>query len=114
MGVGEHLQIDVRQTADRVVLSVEGELDIANAPLLETAIDEADLDARALVVFDLERLEFMDSTGLRIFISTREACEERGQQFAVTPGSEQVQRLLSITGAAEHLRTIATVDEALL
>jgi hypothetical protein len=29
----------------------------------------------------------------------------------VTPGSKQVQRLLSLTGVAGHLLTIATADE---
>ena len=70
----------------------------------------ARFDAEAMVVFDLQELQFMDSTGLRIILALRERCQEHGVQFAITRSSDQVQRLLSVTGAAEHLRTIAAVD----
>ena len=63
------------------------------------------------MVLDLQGLTFLDSTGLRIILSAREQCWRRGQEFAVTPGSQQVQRLLSVTGVGEHLRTLASADE---
>jgi anti-sigma B factor antagonist len=110
MGERDQLKIDVRHTADRLIVSLAGELDMANAPLLQQAIEEANVDAEAMVVFDLQKLQFMDSTGLRIILALRERCQEHGAQFAVTRSSDQVQRLLSVTGAAEHLRTIAAVD----
>lgn len=84
---------------------------MANAPRLQSAIESADLDATTMVVLDLQQLQFIDSTGLRIILAARERCQQRGQSFAVTPGSPQVQRLLSVTGVAEHLHTIATADE---
>jgi hypothetical protein len=39
--------------------------------------------------------------------------EAGGRQFAVTPGSAQVQRLLSLTRLDEHLRTIDRPDALL-
>lgn len=110
MGAQEQLQIGLRQEADRVVVSLTGELDMANAPLLQSAIESEELDAKKTVVLDLQQLTFVDSTGLRIILSARELCWRRGQEFAITPGSQQVQRLLSVTGVGEHLRTIATPD----
>ncbi len=110
MGVTDQLRIDVRHDADRVVLSLAGELDLATAELLEQAIDAAENGER-LVVLDLQALEFIDSTGLRGVLAALERCQERGQEFAITPGSPQVQRLLSVTGLSAHLPTIATGDE---
>jgi anti-anti-sigma factor len=112
MGVEQQqLQIDVSREGDRIVLSLGGELDMANAPLLQRAIDDETLTRSSTIVLDLQQLQFIDSTGLRIILATRERCRELGGVFAVTPGSEQVQRLLSITGVGEHLRTVATPDE---
>jgi anti-sigma B factor antagonist len=111
MGASEQLHIDLRQETDRVVVTLEGELDMANAPLLQDAIDSPPLTATKTVVLDLQGLTFLDSTGLRIILAAREQCWRRGQEFAVTPGSQQVQRLLSVTGVGEHLRTIASADE---
>lgn len=111
MGAQAQLQIESRQQSDRVVIAMNGELDLANAPALQAAIESEELTTAEIVVLDLEGLAFLDSTGLRVILAARELCWRRGQEFAVTPGSAQVQRLLSVTGVGEHLRTIATTGE---
>ena len=97
-----------------MVLSLHGELDLASAPLLQREIESPEIEAAAMVVLDLEALQFIDSTGLRIILSAHDRSRERGQEFAVTPGSQQVQRLLTITRVDEHLRIIASPDEMLV
>jgi anti-sigma B factor antagonist len=109
MGVQEQLQIGSRHEDGRVVLSLDGELDLATAELLEQAMDA--LPDEPMVVLDLERLKFIDSTGLRGVLAALERCRERGQEFAITPGSQQVQRLLGVTGVGKHLRIVAAGDE---
>lgn len=113
MGDRDQLQIELRRESDRVVVTLAGELDMANAPLLAEAVDSEQLAAAPTVVLDLQKLTFLDSTGLRVILSTREKCWRRSQEFAVTQGSPQVQRLLSVTGVGEHLRTLASADEVL-
>jgi anti-sigma B factor antagonist len=105
MGVEGQLGITVRREADRVVFDLDGELDMASAPQLQSALDSAEVDPETMVVLDLQSLQFIDSTGLRAILSLRDQCAERAQQFAVTRGSPQVQRLLDITGVSEHLQT---------
>lgn len=114
MGAPDQLRIDLRRENDRIVLSLSGELDMANAPALQSALEGPELAETKTVVLDLQPLTFLDSTGLRVILAARELCWRRGQEFAVTPGSAQVQRLLSVTGVGEHLRTIATPDELLV
>jgi len=111
MGVRDQLQIEVRHAPGRVILALTGELDMASAELLQQAIDSDDLQGEAMVVLDLQQLQFVDSTGLRLILTALERCRARQQEFAITPGSQQVQRLLSVTGVAEHLPTIAAADE---
>jgi anti-sigma B factor antagonist len=111
MGVRDQLRIDMRQEAGRAILTLAGELDMASSELLEQALAREELAGEAMLVLDLQQLHFIDSTGLRMILTTLERCRERGQEFAITPGSEQVQRLLSVTGVAEHLPTIAAADE---
>lgn len=112
MGVQDQLRIGVRRAPDRAVLSLEGELDMATAELLQQAVEGADVQEAPMVVLDLQQLQFLDSTGLRSLLSVLERCRERRQEFAVTPGSQQVQRLLGVTGVAKHLHIIAA-DEVL-
>jgi anti-sigma B factor antagonist len=114
MGVQDQLRIEVRHETDRVILRLDGELDMANAPRLQDAIESAALDSGTMVVLDLQQLQFIDSTGLRAILSARVRSRERGQELAITPGSQQVQRLLSVTGVSEHLRIIGAPDEILV
>jgi anti-sigma B factor antagonist len=107
----KHLRIDVRSEKDRVVLALHGELDLVGAPLLQSEVDTPAVEAAPMVVLDLEDLQFIDSSGLRVILSAHEHARERGQSFALTRGSQQVQRLLSIAGVSGHLKIIASPDE---
>jgi len=111
MGVNDQLRIEFRHDASgRAVVALTGELDMASAETLQQALDGQELSTEPSVVLDLQQLQFIDSTGLRAVLAALEHCRGRGQQFAITPGSPQVQRLLSITGVGEHLPTVAAVD----
>jgi anti-anti-sigma factor len=110
----EHLRVETRRQQDRVVLQLAGELDLASSPIFERALEASELADAPLVVLDLDELKFVDSTGLRIILLAHEATRGRGQEFAITRGSPQVQRLLSITSVAEHMRVIDSPDDALV
>ena len=107
----DQLRIDVRQLPERVVLCLHGELDLATAPLLSREVESVDLGTVATVVLDLQGLEFMDSTGLRAVLAAQQRLREYGGAFAVTRGTPQVQRLLAVTRADEHLNVIVSPDE---
>jgi anti-anti-sigma factor len=110
----DHLRVDARSEQDRVVLALAGELDLASSPVFERALEDPAIAAAPLVVLDLDDLKFVDSTGLRIILLAHEGARSRGQEFAITPGSPQVQRLLSITSVAEHMQVIASPDDLLV
>jgi anti-sigma B factor antagonist len=114
MAVGSNLLIDVSREGERVVLRLDGDLDMASVPLLESEVELATLDDTTTIVLDLRGLEFLDSTGLRAILLLDKRSTERGQAFALVRGSEQVQRLMSMTRVDEHLKIIATPEEILL
>jgi anti-anti-sigma factor len=107
----KHLRIELRSEQDRVVLALHGELDLVGAPLLQGEVESAAVEGAPLIVLDLEDLQFIDSSGLRVILSAHERARERGQTFALTRGSQQVQRLLSIAGVTGHLNIIDSSDE---
>lgn len=106
MAESEHLRVDVATGGERAVVRLSGELDLASAPLLEHELERSDLDAAPMLVFDLDGLEFLDSTGLQVLLATHRRATDRGQRFAITRGSPQVQRLLDITRVAERLTIV--------
>lgn len=110
----EHLRIEVRTAPDRVIFELHGELDLLAAPLLQAQIEQTDLDSRGILVLDLQQLQFVDSAGLRVILAAHESARQRGQEFALTKGSDQVQRLLNIAGVDEHLRIIDSAQDILV
>ena len=114
MGAHEQLRIETQQRADRLILELHGELDMATAPHWPRPSTSSPRAVRRDVVLDLRGVSFLDSTGLKAIFSARNASRERGQQLAVTPGSPQVQRLLSLTRLGEHLTVIETPDAVLV
>ena len=111
MGVTEQLRIDSRNEQGRIVISLDGELDMASDPLLQAALESAEADPASALVLDLQQLRFMDSTGLRVILSARERWRSNGQELALTESSSQVQRLLAVSGVGERLRVVSTPDE---
>lgn len=93
------------------ILSVRGEVDIATVGELEDKI-VATGDPKAGLILDLTATDFMDSSGLRLLVSTHErfAAEGGRLRLAVAPGP--IWRLLEVTGLIGHLDVHDTVEEA--
>src|SRR5688500_13225353 len=67
------LEVQVRSAADAVVVTVHGEIDMASAPHLQSALDEALRDAPAAVVVDMSNVGFLGSAGLSVLLAASEA-----------------------------------------
>jgi anti-sigma B factor antagonist len=105
--------VETHATGRAVTLMLSGELDLLSSPVLDRAVDGlGDSDAE-LVVIDLRRVEFMDSTGLHVLVQAQQRAQDSGRRFAVIRGGEQVQRLLNLTGIAEVLTIVDSPDELL-
>ncbi|MCU0274301.1 MAG: STAS domain-containing protein [Acidimicrobiales bacterium] len=95
---GPRLQID---ELDDVTLRLVGEVDAHTA--MELARRIAALGAPPLLRLDLTGVGFIDSSGLRVLLSTHEDQELRGARLELVAPSEAVQRLLELTALAGHL-----------
>ena len=94
-------------------ISVSGELDLDTAPVLEAELRTARNHSQASVLIDLSECEFIDSSGLALIIQTwRELESEEGVSLAMCCASEQVERLLRITGAYEAISIYESIDDA--
>lgn len=89
----------VREQRGGVVhLLLEGELDLATAPLLARAVAREQREDRPLVA-DLSGLRFMDSCGLRELL--RASSEDPGFRIAGAAGA--VRRVIDVCGVEAHL-----------
>jgi anti-anti-sigma factor len=100
------LRVSISMSGDTAVVELEGELDMAGAATLEQELSTPDADRASAVVLDLRRVEFMDSSGLRIIAVTLQHAQERGRRFALVPGAAQVMRVFDITRMRERLEFV--------
>ncbi|MEX0791246.1 MAG: STAS domain-containing protein [Actinomycetota bacterium] len=87
--------VSVRHEADRSVLVLEGELDMATVGVFETALNELELSARTIVL-DLGLLDFVDCSGLHSFIAANKRVASSGGRLMFTRGPRQINRLFSL------------------
>jgi anti-sigma B factor antagonist len=83
-------------------LRPSGELDIGTAPRLESALLEG-RRAGDRVVLDLGRLEFIDSTGLRVIVNAVEAARRGRWELRLRHGPRAVRRVFEIAGVVDAL-----------
>jgi anti-sigma B factor antagonist len=108
-----NFNVETHDGTQAVVIGVTGELDLASSPALEQELERGAASKAEIVVVDLRKLEFMDSTGLSVLVRAHQRATENGQRFGVVKGPQQVQRLLSLTGVADRLTLADSPDELL-
>src|SRR5206468_6962601 len=96
------LDIDIAQQDGVVVLSVRGEVDLATAPILDQKITAAEAEDSAEIIVDLDRVTFMDSTGLQVLLSHILAAQN-GTRIRLTRCSPQVVRPFTVSGMLYQL-----------
>jgi anti-anti-sigma factor len=85
----------------QVRLALHGELDLSNVPTLEMTLDGAIASGKKVLI-DLDRLEFLDSTGLALIVHT--LARNDAERFSFVPSrSNGVRRVLSLTGLDERM-----------
>jgi anti-sigma B factor antagonist len=98
--------------SDIVVIEVRGEIDLATAPEVVSALDAA-ADARRVVI-DLSEATFVDSAAINSLIRCRRHLAERGVDFhLVSPPNGIVRKALEITNVISELAVVDSRAEAL-
>lgn len=99
------LTIQIHQEGSEAILTLQGELDPHTAPMLADEIELLLHDGVMSIVLVLSGLGFVDSSGLRVIITADRDLVEKGGHLVLRAPSENVRRLLEITGLLEHLHT---------
>ena len=102
----EEFRIEEDRSDGTVVLRLHGELDLASADTVAQRLDGL-AESGDPVVLDVDRLSFMDSSGLRIVLQAAETSRTSGWSFSLTAGSEQVRNLFASAGVTDRLPIVS-------
>lgn len=95
--------MDIKKTSDggRLTIALDGRLDTTTSPELTKEL-ESSLDGVKELVFDLAKLEYISSSGLRVLLSAQKKMNSQGA-MKVKNASEMVNEVFEITGFDEIL-----------
>ena len=96
------------------VVRVAGEVDMSHEEELRGELRKAVDSGSGGIVVDLTECEFIDSSGVRALLLSREAknSEEGAEHLAVAASSEQILRILGVMGIDRVIPVRPTVEEA--
>jgi anti-sigma B factor antagonist len=93
-------------------IHIEGELDLAVAGQLDEALTKAVTEC-SMVLVGLERCAFIDSSGIAVILRAHNRMAEEGNRLAVYAPTDQVLRVLAMTGLTANGLVFDNVEEAL-
>ncbi|PRO65894.1 STAS domain-containing protein [Alkalicoccus urumqiensis] len=99
-----NLDIQVHEHEQETVAFVNGEVDVYTASKLKETITPLAEEENNRLVVDLAGVDYIDSTGLGIFIGALKTAEKSGSSLVLTGLNDRVRRLFEITGLHEVIQ----------
>lgn len=89
------MKIDKNIENKELTIRLEGRLDSDSAPILEKEL--TNLEEIHKLIFDLEKLEYISSAGLRIILNCQKRLINQGEVI-IKNVNEEIKKILNITG----------------
>ncbi len=108
MGLGPQLTLETTRIGAHDVIVANGEIDLASAPRVESALEGFSAQT---VVLDLRGVEFMDSAGLKVLLNQRSRLDDSGGSLRLVVGDGAVMRLLELTSVVDAFAISDSLEE---
>lgn len=100
------LDVQVSERNGAAIVALAGELDISEVPDVEKKLKAVEQGRPPVLVLDLRRLNFLDSSGLRVVLEADLRSRREARRFALIPGPEPVHRVFLIALLDKRLEFI--------
>ncbi|WP_053217404.1 STAS domain-containing protein [Virgibacillus senegalensis] len=104
-----NLDINVSDKDSSAVVTLTGEIDAYTAPQLKEQLLPLTKESGKVVEVNLENVNYMDSTGLGVFVSALKSTKENNSELKLVQLQDRVMRLFEITGLTDIINIDSTV-----
>ena len=91
------LHIGEQQVEGTTILTAAGELDVAASPMLSEKLNDLIRRGAGDVIVDLQRVSFIDSTGLAVLLNALRRLTRVRRRMALVIGNGAVKRAFEVT-----------------
>ena len=88
------MELTIRENQDRVVFAVSGQLSYTDIVVFTERLAYLNVKTPTEVVFDLEGLTYIDSSGIGLLIKAHDLGQKRGFQVVVRNATGDVRHIL--------------------
>ena len=96
------MEIKQERNGENLILHIDGRVDTKTAPELEVV-----LNGVSSLIFDLEKVPYMSSAGLRVLLVAQKQMNAKGKMKVIN-ANEDLMEIFEITGFAD----ILTIDSS--
>jgi anti-sigma B factor antagonist len=95
------LSLDTHHEDGRTIIAVGGEIDVYTAPKLRDKITELVGNGEYHLVIDMEKVDFLDSTGLGVLVGGVKKVRAHDGSMRLICNQERLLKIFRITGLAK-------------
>lgn len=111
MGLG--LQIELEEIEGRLILRIEGRIDVSSSPILERKIAKLIEEGQNILLLDFSRVEYLSSAGIRVLLAAQKKLKEKKKQMLLFSLEEEVYEVIAMAGFDKIFKIFRTEKEAL-
>ena len=108
-----NLDLETNEQEGRSVVSLRGEIDVYTAPRLRQALIDLVNGGANDIVVDMERVEFLDSTGLGVLVGGLKRVKSNEGSLRLVITQDRIMKIFDITGLSKVFPIHGSVEEAL-
>lgn len=108
------MQTQIRQNGNSFICAVTGDVDMYSAPALhKTWLDHAAIHAQSPFIIDLEATEYLDSSGIGVFVQIFADARTRKTPFCICHVRGMAEKLMHLSRMSTILPIEKTLDDAM-
>jgi anti-sigma B factor antagonist len=111
--VNMELSVSTRDEGQFTVVEVGGEVDVYTAPRLREAVVSAIDAGNVKLVIDVDRVDFLDSTGVGVLVGALKKVRGEGGTLDIVCTQPRLLKIFDITGLDKVFGLHASVPEAI-
>ena len=107
------LSLSTRTEGDRTIVVVGGEIDVYTAPRLREKLVDLVADGKYHLVVDMERVDFLDSTGLGVLVGALKRVRSADDgDLRLVCTQPRIRKVFEVTGLTKVFSLFDSVDDA--
>ena len=106
------LDVEATRVKDVNVIALRGEIDVYTAPLLRQKIVDLVDEGALNIVVDMEKVDFLDSTGLGVLVEGLKRVRTRGGDLSIVVTQDKILKIFDITGLNKAFPIYGSRDQA--